>query len=150
MDSWDCQWNKESQNGKKKISLTKMLFKTFGPAYSVSSLLQLIYTFMQLATPQIVNLLISFISSDEPTWKGYLYCILVLCISIINTVLYSQFCYIQDQVGLRVQTAITSAIYRKSFRLSSVSKQDITGEIKIMVKHSYRSRFNIQLEMLPI
>ena len=109
-----------------------MLFKTFGPAYSVSSFLQLIYTFMQLATPQLVNLLISFISSDEPIWKGYLYCFLVLAVSIINTVLFGQYCYIQDEVGLRLQTAITSAIYRKSFRLSSLSKQQMTG---IFIEH---------------
>ena len=127
--SWDHQWDKEKRDGnKKKISLKKILFKTFGPAYSVSSVLQLVYTFMQLATPQIVNLLISFISSEDPSWKGYLYCFLVLAVSIINTVLYGQFCYIQDEVGLRLQTAITSAIYRKSFRLSSLSKQDMTGK----------------------
>ena len=127
VDSWDKVWEKEKRKNK-KISLTKLLLKTFGPAYSVSSVLQLIYTFMQLATPQIVNLLITFISSDSPSWQGYLYCVLVLCVAVINTVLYGQFCYIQDEVGLRLQTAITAAIYRKSFRLSSLSKQDMTGE----------------------
>ena len=33
----------------------------------------------------------------------------------------------QDRVGLRVQTALTAAIYSKTLKLSNVSKQALTG-----------------------
>ena len=92
--------------------------------------------------PQLVSLLITFLTSGEPSWHGYLYCSLLLLTTLTNTILSSQMVHIQvahlllspsllpppqDRVGLRVQTALTAAIYSKTLRLSTVSRQATTG-----------------------
>ena len=80
------------------------------------------YSTLQFASPQIVNALISFVSSDEPNWKGYFYTALICAVTLINTLLNSQTFYWEYAVGLRVKTALISAIYRKSVKLSSTGK----------------------------
>ena len=123
--SWTKFWSRQEQKAP-RVSLLRMLFKVFGPAYGWSAVLQLVYTFLQLATPQLVNLLIAFVSSSEPAWHGFVYCALLVLASTTNTLLYQHLCYVQDEVGLRLQTAVTAAVYKKSMRLSSKSRQSMT------------------------
>ena len=40
----------------------------------------------------------------------------------------SQYWYRQNLVGLRIRTALSAAIYRKSLKLSSVSRRGYTGQ----------------------
>ena len=108
----------------KKVSIVSSLFYAFGPAFAISALYQLGYSVLQFASPQIVNLLIDFVQSDEPNWKGYFYTFLICAVTFINTLLNSQTFYQEYIVGLRVKTALISAIYRKSVKLSS------TGNLK--------------------
>ena len=77
---------------------------------------------------QIVNLLINFVQSDDPDWKGYLYMGLIVGVTLINTLINSQTFYIQYIVGLRIKTALISAIYRKSLRLSNVGRKEMSGK----------------------
>ena len=44
---------------------------------------------------QLVNLLITYTSSTEPLWHGLLYCLLLLLVSVTNTILYQHLCYMQ-------------------------------------------------------
>ena len=81
---------------------------------------------MQFASPQIVNLLIDFVQSDEPQWKGYLYTVLICLVTLFNTILNSQCFYQEYLVGLRVKTALISAIYRKSVKLSATGRSQMT------------------------
>ena len=48
------------------------LIKTFGPLFFVSAVYQFLYSTLVFAGPQIVDLLIAFVESDEPAWKGNL------------------------------------------------------------------------------
>ena len=123
--SWSKYWaNQQLQTP--RVSLLRLLFKVFGPAYGWSAVLQLVYTFLQLATPQLVNLLIAFVSSSEPIWHGFVFCGLLFVASTTNTLLYQHLCYVQDEVGLQLQTAVTAAVYKKSMKLSSKSRQSMT------------------------
>ena len=110
-----CQFQKE-------MSIVPTLIYAFGPAYALSALFQLGYSVLQFASPQIVNLLINFVQSDEPQWKGYFYTVLICLVTLVNTILNSQTFYQEYQVGLRVKTALISAIYRKSVRLSNTGR----------------------------
>ena len=110
------------------MSIVPTLFKAFGPDFYVSVFLQLLYSVFQFASPQIVNLLISFVESDDPDWKGYFYMVLIVGVTLLNTLINSQVFYIQYKVGLRIKTALISGIYRKSLTLSNVGRKEMSGE----------------------
>ena len=103
------------------------MLKAFGPAYSVTSVLMFILSVLQFANPLIVNLLIDFVSSDDPDWKGYLYTVLIVLVTFVITILNSQAFYREYLVGLRIRTGLISAIYRKSLRLSNGARKEMTG-----------------------
>ena len=111
---------------KSNFSIVWPLIKAFGPAYAISALYQLGYSVLQFASPQIVNLLITFVESDDPDWKGYFYTVLICLVTLTNTLLNSQCFYKQYVVGLRVKTALISAIYRKSVKLSANGRSGMT------------------------
>ena len=81
-------------------------------------------------TPQFLNRLIGFISSEEQEWKGYLYMGLIVAVTLLNTLVNSQTFYIQYLVGLRIKTALISGIYRKSLRLSNVGRKEMSGKFR--------------------
>ena len=66
--------------------------------------------------------------SDEPLWRGYFYTIVLIIATLVNTIINSQYYFQQYNIGLKVRTALTSAIYRKSLRLSSSGRREMTGE----------------------
>ena len=109
----------KAKHEKKKSSILPTIIRTFGPIFAVSGVFQLIYSILQFVSPQVVNLLITFVTSDEPIWKGYFYTILICAVTFINTLLIAQAYYIQYKVGMWLKTAVISAIYQKSLRLSN-------------------------------
>eukprot|EP00095_Tigriopus_kingsejongensis_P010546 maker-scaffold349_size200065-snap-gene-1.33 protein:Tk10546 transcript:maker-scaffold349_size200065-snap-gene-1.33-mRNA-1 annotation:"multidrug resistance-associated protein 1 isoform x1" len=129
---WDKYWEdsviKKIQKSSipARVSITSTLFKTFGPAYGISALYQLGTSFLQFASPQIVNLIIDFVQSDEPVWKGYLYTALICLSTFLNTIMNNHCFYQEYKVGLRIKTALTSAIYRKSVKLSNSGRKEMT------------------------
>eukprot|EP00094_Tigriopus_californicus_P001437 TCALIF_01392-PA protein Name:"Similar to Abcc1 Multidrug resistance-associated protein 1 (Mus musculus)" AED:0.04 eAED:0.04 QI:0/0.8/0.33/0.83/1/1/6/0/1537 len=125
--SWDKSWENQVRNANgKTISILPTLIRAFGPAYFLSSILMFILSILQFASPQIVDLLIAFVSSDDPNWKGYFYTFLIVGSTLTVSVLNSQSFYQEYLVGLRVRTALISAIYRKSLRLSNSARKEMT------------------------
>ena len=123
---WEANWNKlaNQRYNKKAISVLKPVFKTFGWSYLVSSFIQLMSVLFNQASPQALNLLIGFISSGEEEWKGYVYMLLLVGINLLVIILNSQYFLQQLVISLRMKSALTSAIYRKSFRLSCKSRKE--------------------------
>lgn len=67
---------------------------------------------------------------DEEQWKGYLYSVLLFATAIIQTLVLSQYFTRMFLVGMRIRTALISAIYRKALRMSnSARKESTVGEI---------------------
>ena len=127
---WDKSWEKTLASARSSgapASILPTLFSAFGSAYGISSLLMLILSILQFASPQIVNLLIDFASSDDPVWKGYFYTFLICAVTLLVSVLNSRSFYQEYLVGLRVRTALISAIYRKSLKLSNTARKEMTG-----------------------
>ena len=127
---WDKNWFKsyeKAKKEKKECSIVPTLIKTYGPTFALSGLLQLIYSILQFVSPQIVNLLITFVTSDEPTWKGYFYTAIICATTSLNTLINAQCFFLTYKVGLRVKSAVISAIYRKSLRLSNTGRREMTG-----------------------
>lgn len=72
--------------------------------------------------------------------KGILFAILLFAISLSSALINSQSSYILYQVGLQVKTILSSAIYRKSLKVSFSTKHNpSTGELtNIMTVDTYR------------
>ena len=70
---------------------------------------------------------------EEP-WKGYLYATLLFLVSIVATISFSHYVVNLGEVAIQTRTALISAIFRKSLKLSSAARQKFTsGEITNLV-----------------
>ncbi|XP_023349637.1 canalicular multispecific organic anion transporter 2 isoform X2 [Eurytemora carolleeae] len=128
---WEKFWKPYDQTltQSKYPSVLVVLVKCYGWDYIPGTLCYLIYCIALFIPPQIVNYIIGFIESDEPFWHGYFYVAVLGIFSFISLVFNHQSWYRQQSIGLRVRTALTAAIYRKSLKLSCGAKNQIpTGE----------------------
>lgn len=76
--------------------------------------------------------------SDEPLWKGIFYTVLICVVTFFNTIINNQCFFLEYKVGLRLKTALTSAIYRKSIKLSNTGRKEMTGDSnteKMLIMH---------------
>ena len=123
---WQKHWSKltSSRYKKKQVNVLYPVFYTFGLSYLWSSLIQLLSVLFQQASPQALNLLIGFISSGEEQWKGYLYMMFLVGVNMIVIILNSQYFLQQLMIALRMKSSLTSAIFRKSFKLTAGSRKE--------------------------
>ncbi|XP_077285787.1 multidrug resistance-associated protein 1-like [Arctopsyche grandis] len=109
---------------KKQVSIMPALCRAFGPTFIFGACLKLIHDTMLFISPQILRLLISFIENKEHMWKGFFYTGLLLGISIVQLVIFSQYFHRMILVGIRIRTALISAIYRKTLQLSNNERKE--------------------------
>lgn len=57
-------------------------------------------------------------------WKGFFYTGLLLVISIVQLVIFSQYFHRMILVGIRIRTVLISAIYRKALQLSNDERKE--------------------------
>nr|CAD7573697.1 unnamed protein product [Timema californicum] len=133
------------QKTKQQASVLPAICKAFGPTFLFGSALKLFNDILTFVSPQIlsstaedgeievrisVGLLISFVEGDQPVWKGYLYAVLMLLTAALQTLFLAQYFNRMFIVGLRIRTALISAIYRKALKMSnSARKESTVGEI---------------------
>ncbi|XP_053672165.1 multidrug resistance-associated protein 1 [Anopheles nili] len=111
-------------------SILPALIKTFGGTFLLGSFLKLGQDLLTFASPQILKLIIDFVSGDEPMWKGLLYAITLFVVAGTQTLLLGQYFNRMFFVGLRIRTALISAIYRKALIISNSARKGSTvGEI---------------------
>lgn len=116
---------------KKQASILPALIKAFGGTFVFGSCLKLVQDLMTFASPQILKLLIRFVEDDtEPSWRGFLYAGLLFGVASTQTLFLSQYFHRMFIVGLRIRTALISAIFRKALVLSNAARKASTvGEI---------------------
>jgi ABC-type bacteriocin/lantibiotic exporter with double-glycine peptidase domain len=127
---WDGLWSatqEKYRNTSKKVGIFWVLVKCFWPTFLLGALYQLVYVLLQFASPQILGLIISFVQGDDPDWKGYFYTILFAIVAFLSAISDSSYWYNMRLVGLRLRTALSSSIYKKSLRLSNASRKAHTG-----------------------
>ncbi|XP_047509487.1 multidrug resistance-associated protein 1 isoform X2 [Pieris napi] len=122
--------NFKSENERKPASILPALCLAFGGEFFFGALLKLFNDVLMFVSPQLLRLLIGFVESNESIWKGYLYAVALLACAIAQTLLLAHYFTRMYLVGMRIRTALTNAIYRKSLRISNAAKKDSTvGEI---------------------
>ncbi|CAD5219876.1 unnamed protein product [Bursaphelenchus okinawaensis] len=83
------------------------------------------------ANPQLLSALIKFTEDDtSPMWHGVMLALGMFCASEFSSLLLNNYYYLMYRVGTRVQSVLTSAVYRKTMRLSNSARREKTvGEI---------------------
>ncbi|XP_034237463.1 multidrug resistance-associated protein 1-like [Thrips palmi] len=154
---WDKQKRKAEaeafRTGKprKNVSVLPALFRCFGGPFAFASAMELVGDLLVFVSPQILKRLMAFTANEmEPMWKGLLYAVAMLVTALLQTLLLSQFNVRMFIVGMRVRTALVSAIYRKSLSMSNVARKDKTvGEIVTLMSVDAQ-RFLELGTMLPL
>ncbi|KAG6453080.1 multidrug resistance-associated protein 1 isoform X1 [Manduca sexta] len=122
--------NFKPENEKKPASILPALCLAFGGQFLFGAFLKLVNDTLMFLSPQLLKLLIGFVEGNEPDWKGYLYAVALLVCAIAQTLLLAHYFTRMYLVGMRIRTALTSAIYRKSLRMSNAARKESTvGEI---------------------
>ncbi|CAL8118382.1 unnamed protein product [Orchesella dallaii] len=111
-------------------SILPALFGAFGGSFMFGAFLKIIPDGLAFVSPQILDLLIAFTSSNQETWKGIIYAFLLFLSAFLSTMVTVQYSHRMYLVGMKVRTALISAIYRKALLLSNAAKRESsTGEI---------------------
>ncbi|XP_068898240.1 multidrug resistance-associated protein 1 isoform X5 [Tenebrio molitor] len=120
----------ESSSSKKQASILLALIKAFGPTFVFGAVLKLVQDLLTFVSPQILNLLIEFVKNKEDQWKGFFYAGLLFATATIQTIVLSQYFNRMFVVGMRIRTALVSAIYKKALKVSNKARKETTvGEI---------------------
>ena len=92
-----------------------------------------------LVSPMIMKLLQSFNEdsndedpdNDPEVWKGYIYASLFLLVTMFTTFLNAKYDEQMTMLGMRMQSTLVSAIYRKSLKLSGAARKETSTGITI-------------------
>lgn len=122
--------NFTNAKAKKPASILPALIKAFGGTFLFGSCLKLFQDVLTFASPQVLRLIIDYVSGDEPVWRGYLYAGLLFGIASTQTLFLAQYFHRMFLVGLRIRTALISSIFRKALVMSNAARKESTvGEI---------------------
>ncbi|XP_063816842.1 ATP-binding cassette sub-family C member 3 isoform X2 [Pseudophryne corroboree] len=120
-------------NNKKKTepSFLKILIKSFGPYFLIGSIYKLFQDLLSFVNPQLLSVLIMFVKdSNAPSWWGFIIAVLMFISSVAQTFIlhqHFQYCFV---TGMRLRSAITGIIYRKSLVITNAAKRSSTvGEV---------------------
>ena len=81
-----------------------------------------------------MNVLIAFVEdSTQPDWKGYLYAALLAIVALASAICDSRYWLGVERVGLRLRSAISGAVYRKTLRLSNSAKKTQSGFYQLKI-----------------
>ncbi|KAK2494136.1 hypothetical protein MC885_020262 [Smutsia gigantea] len=112
-------------------SFLKALLVTFGPSFLISMCFKLIQDLLSFVNPQLLSLLIRFISNPTaPTWWGFLVAGLMFVCSTMQSLILHQYFHCIFVIGLKLRVGITGVIYRKALVITnSVKRESTVGEI---------------------
>uniref|UniRef100_A0A1B6E9X5 ABC-type glutathione-S-conjugate transporter n=1 Tax=Clastoptera arizonana TaxID=38151 RepID=A0A1B6E9X5_9HEMI len=127
--------NKTETKGRNKktksLSVLWPLLKAFLPAASIGFVLRLMGDMCSLLGPLLLRWLVAFVSrDDQPPWQGYMLSVLLFSIAEVQTLFLTHSVTTMYELGLRVRTALISAVYKKALRCSnSARKESTVGQI---------------------
>ncbi|PKU36984.1 canalicular multispecific organic anion transporter 1 [Limosa lapponica baueri] len=152
--------NKEDASPRKDFPrgwLVKTLCKTFWQNLLLSVAFKLVHDGLVFVSPQLLKLLIAFVSDEESfVWQGYLYAILLFLTALIQSLCLQQYFSLCFQMGTNVRATLIAAIYKKALTMSSATRKESTvGEtVNLMSADAQRfmdmSNFVHQLWSSPL
>lgn len=126
-------WDRQSR--RQNPSLWIALLAAFGRPFGVGALFKIVQDILGFVQPQLLRMLISFVASynsdtPQPLIKGLAIAGVMFAASVVQTVALHQYFMQAFETGMRIKSALTAAIYRKSTRLSNEGRAaKSTGDI---------------------
>jgi ATP-binding cassette subfamily C (CFTR/MRP) protein 1 len=133
-ESFQTAWEYELEN-KKSPSLAIAIIRAFSGPYLVGAIFKAGSDTLNFVQPQLLRLLIRFVNSystdePEPVIRGAAIALAMFAISVSQTSCLHQYFQRSFETGMRIKSALTSAIYGKSLRLSNEGRASkSTGDI---------------------
>jgi len=127
-------WEHELET-RKNPSLWMALFRGFSGPYFRGACFKTVSDTLAFVQPQLLRLLIQFVASHktdkpEPIVRGASIALAMFAVSIGQTMALHQYFQRAFETGMRIKTALTSAIYSKSLKLSNEGRASkSTGDI---------------------
>jgi hypothetical protein len=109
-------------------SLTHFFFNIRFVVY-VGGLLKLGYDTIQIGKPQLLRLIITFISTSDGMdlrW-GFILCGILLGISILQSVMIRNYFFINYKTGMALRSAAIAKLFRKNLSLSQTSRSKFSS-----------------------
>uniref|UniRef100_A0A8B9GBF2 Canalicular multispecific organic anion transporter 1 n=1 Tax=Amazona collaria TaxID=241587 RepID=A0A8B9GBF2_9PSIT len=107
--------------------LMKTLGKTFWKNLLLSVTFKLVHDLIVFVSPQLLKLLIAFVSDEESfAWQGYVYAILLFLSAMIQSLCLQQYFTLCFKLGTQVRASLIAAIYKKSLTMSSATRKEST------------------------
>lgn len=116
--AWDTELTHKSP------SLIRALLKAFGGRYMVGGFFKFVQDVMSFVQPQLLRMLIKFVGDYQhsdgelPLTRGYYIAFAMFGVSLLQTASLHQYFERSFGTGMRVRSALTNAIFRKSLVLS--------------------------------
>jgi len=132
-EAFEKAWEKQLQ--KKKPSLWIALFSAFGSPYFVGACIKTVSDVLAFIQPQLLRYLISFVDSyrgdnPQPPIKGAAIALAMFAVSVGQTTFLHQYFQRAFETGMRVKSALTATIYKKSMKLSNEGRATkSTGDV---------------------
>jgi len=89
------------------------VIRTYKGVFLIASLLKLITSIVMFANPIILDSMISYISNDEPYWRGFVYASLIFISSMTESLVFNQYDIRIWEVSLRIRSCLFNTIYNK-------------------------------------
>ncbi|KAL8187521.1 UNVERIFIED_CONTAM: Canalicular multispecific organic anion transporter 1 [Gekko kuhli] len=103
------------------------LMQTFAENLLKSVALKLVHDLLVFVSPQLLKLMISFVSDDEAyIWHGYLYAVLLFATAQVQSFCLQQYFLLCFKLGMNVRTSLMAAIYKKALTVSNVTRKEST------------------------
>ncbi|EYC37188.1 hypothetical protein Y032_0816g2502 [Ancylostoma ceylanicum] len=124
-----------SKESKKKEptppSVVGCLFTMFRWEFLTATALKATSDTMQFVNPFLLHQLIGFISDPlSPLWIGLSFSILMFAVSEVRSLILNAYYYVMMRMGIKFQTVLMSAVYKKTLKLSNTARRNKTvGEI---------------------
>ena len=117
-----------------KRNVAFVIFSVFWPLFAYCFVLKLIQTVLMFCSPTVLDWLITFMSSNDPNWKGYFYSFLLFLISFLESLFDNQHEYYLSVLQMKVKTCLISTVYKKALVLSNDGRKNFsTGQIVNMM-----------------
>ncbi|CAC5385161.1 ABCC1 [Mytilus coruscus] len=130
--------NIKSKQHQTKPSLIKVLCRTFAVQLFIANIWKIVYDVTLFISPFLLKMLIDYtaaskhpeISSFTQEWKGYSLVAAFFVTILTQSLMFHQQSFWSMTLGMRVRSALMSAVYQKALRLTSEARQNSTvGEI---------------------
>lgn len=126
-------WEKELTKSKPNLWLA--LGRAFGAPYIEGALYKVVQDILAYAQPQFLKYLIAFVASyqtanPQPISHGFAIAGVMFVASVVQTLTLHQYFQHAFEVGMRIKSSLTAAIFKKSMRLSNEGRAaKSTGDI---------------------